>query len=401
MKYWRGYLVAGLLAALTAALTGFSKAHSALVDMVYPYVSRLIQTSLADWVSAGGFCLWQVLAILLIALALATVVLMIVFRWNFVQWLGWVLAGVTFLVTLHTGMYGLNSYAGPLADDIRLQTATEPYSASQVQEATLYFRDLANQLSAQVPRNPDGSVSYPSFEELADMAANGFDTLVKEKNYSVFAGSAAPVKELGWANMYTSMGITGVHMPFTGEAAVNPQTPAVALPFVMCHEMCHRTCIAIERDANLGAFLACDANSDPIFRYSGYFMAFRYCFNALSAMDTTSAAAAAQEIYQGIGPELMGDIQAYNHFFAENKNDSASAFADSVNDTYIKASGDENGIASYGQVSDLLVSWYRQEIYLPAHKDEVETFDPLDKNQIDLQTPDTVIGTLPAEGEGS
>ena len=36
----------------------------------------------------------------------------------------------------------------------------------------------------------------------------------------------------------------------------------------------------------------------------------------------------------------------------------------------------------------LLISWYLQEIYLPAHKDEVITFDPMDKNQVDLtQTP--------------
>ena len=32
----------------------------------------------------------------------------------------------------------------------------------------------------------------------------------------------------------------------------------------------------------------------------------------------------------------------------------------------------------------LLVSWYIQEIYLPAHKEEIPQFDPLDKNQVDL-----------------
>ena len=36
LKYWRGYLVAALLAALTWALTEFAKAHTTLVDMIYP-----------------------------------------------------------------------------------------------------------------------------------------------------------------------------------------------------------------------------------------------------------------------------------------------------------------------------------------------------------------------------
>ena len=46
--------------------------------------------------------------------------------------------------------------------------------------------------------------------------------------------------------------------------------------------------------------------------------------------------------------------------------------------------GDESGTKSYDEVYDLLVSWYIQEIYLPAHKEEEQSFDPLDKNQVDL-----------------
>ncbi len=192
--------------------------------------------------------------------------------------------------------------------------------------------------------------------------------------------------------MYTSMGITGVTMPLTGEAAVNPQTPVVALPFTMCHEMAHRMCIAIERDANMAAFLACDANSSPIFRYSGYFMAFRYCYNALAGIGTSASSLAAQNIYAQIGPELKQDLDFYREFFAQNQDQQASNLANSANDAYIQASGDKNGVASYNMVSDLLVSWYIQEIYLPAHQEEVIPFDPTDKNQVDLSEGVTVGG---------
>ena len=384
MKYWRGYLTAAILAAITWALGEFCRTHSVLVDMIYPYFTRLIQTTLADWSSSVSFCLWQVLAILLVIIAIASIVLMIIFKWNFFQWLGWVLAGGTLLFTLHTGMYGLNNYAGPLADDIRLSVADETYTVTELSNATEYFRDMANQLALQIPRTEDGKPDYPTFQEMAESAGEGYKTLTYDYSFSVFAGSTVPVKELGWADLYTSMGIAGVTMPLTGEAAVNPNIPVVSIPFTMCHEMAHRMCISLERDANLAAFLACRVHNDPVFQYSGYFMAFRYCYNALISVGTSAADNAASNIYSGINESLLADLQDYKAFYAANMDDNASNLANSVNDTYIKVSGDESGTASYSEVCDLLVSWHLQEIYLPEHQDEVQQFDPLDKNQVDL-----------------
>ena len=384
MKYWRGYLTAAILAAITWALGEFCRTHTVLVDMIYPYFTRLIQTTLADWSSSVSFCLWQVLAILLVIIAIASIVLMIIFKWNFVQWLGWVLAGGTLIFTLHTGIYGLNNYAGPLADDIRLSVAEETYTVTELSNATEYFRDMANALALQIPRTEDGKPDYPTFQEMANSAGEGYETLTYDYSFSVFAGSTVPVKELGWADLYTSMGIAGITMPLTGEAAVNPNIPAVSIPFTMCHEMAHRMCISLERDANLAAFLACRVHTDPVFQYSGYFMAFRYCYNALISVGTSAADNAASNIYSGINEFLLADLQDYKAFYAANMDDDASDLANSVNDTYIKISGDESGTRSYSEVCDLLVSWHLQEIYLPEHQDEVQQFDPLDKNQVDL-----------------
>ena len=148
MKYWRGYLTAAVFAVVTLGLREFAKTHTELVDMVYPYISRLIQTFLAEWCSGAAFCLWQVLAVLLVVLLVASIVVMIVLRWNFFQWLGWVLASASLLIMLHTGIYGLNSFAGPLSEDIHL-TETE-YTVTELAEATKYFRDQANLLATQI-----------------------------------------------------------------------------------------------------------------------------------------------------------------------------------------------------------------------------------------------------------
>ena len=382
MKYWRGYLVAGILAALTWGLTQFAKTHSDLVDMIYPYVTRTVMSALADWSSGVSFCMWQVLLMFLILGGLASIVLMVILRWNPIQWFGWIMAVISLVSFLHTGIYGLNYYAGPLAEDVHLNV-TE-YTVTELEQATVYFRDQANALASQVNRDAEENVLFPTFEELAQQAGEGFRVLTYEEGWPVFAGSRVPVKKLGWADLYTSMGIGGITIGITGEAAVNPQLPALGLPFTMCHEMSHRMSITTEQDANFAAFLACRANPGAEFRYSAYFMAFRYCYNTLASLTTVTAQSALERVKNGMSEQLRQDIAAYNAQVRAGQKENATRLASSANDTYLKASGDARGTGSYSAVTDYLVSWYVQEFVLPLHKDEEVTFDPMDKTQVDL-----------------
>ena len=382
MKYWFGYLTAGIFGAIAWVLMEFGQRFTTLVDMVYPYVIRTLQTILAEWTAAVEFPVWQLLAVVLGVLILSSAVLMIILKWNPIQWAGWVLAVFAGLYMLHTVMWGLNYYAGDLCEDMRLEYAS--YNLEELTEATEYYRDKANALAAKVNRNAAGDAEFASFETLAAIAGEGFEVLTYDYHYPIFAGSTLPVKKLGWADMYTSMGITGVTFGMTGEAAVNPQIPDTTLPFTMAHEMAHRMCIAPERDANFAAFLACSVHSDVEFRYSGYFMAYRYCYSALASVGTQSAAAAAARVKDGVSDLLQHDMDAYSRFFASKKDQAATAIADTVNDTYLKVSGDESGIASYGQVCDLLVNWHIQTIVLPSITVEESPFDPYDENQVDL-----------------
>ena len=382
MKYWTGYLTAGILGAISWVLLQFGEKFTTLVDMVFPYVTRTVMDFLAVWSSPLEFCLWQTIVVVAVVVLIATVVLMIVMRWNPVRWLGWVLAVCSLVYLLHTLVFGLNYYAGDLADDIRLEK--RPYTVEELADATTYYRDMANLLAVQVKRDSNGDVAFDEFKVLAEQAEDGFDTLVHEYSYPVFAGCTLPVKELGWADMYSAMGITGVTMGLTGEAAVNPQIPDVTLPFTMCHEMAHRMSIATERDANFAAFLAAQANEDIQYRYSAYFMAYRYCYNALVNANTLASSGAAARIASEASKELQHDMQHYSQFFTSKRNEKATEVANTVNDTYLKTSGDEAGIASYGDVCDLLVNWHYQTVVLPTITEDVKAFDPYDEAQVDL-----------------
>ena len=382
MKYWTGYLTAAILGGFSWVLLQFGEKFTTLVDMVFPYVTRTVMGYLAEWTAPLELCLWQIVAVAAAVVLIATVVLMIVMRWNPVRWLGWVAAVCSLVYLLHTIVFGLNYYAGDLAEDIRLEQ--RQYTIEELASATTYYRDMANLLSVQVKRDGNGNVDFADFDVLAKQAEDGFNTLVYDYSYPVFAGSTLPVKELGWADMYSSMGITGVTMGLTGEAAVNPQIPDVTLPFTMCHEMAHRMSIATEKDANFAAFLACVANEDIEYRYSAYFMAYRYCYNALINANTIASSGAAARIASEATAQLQHDMTHYSRFFTSKRNDTATNVANTVNDTYLKTSGDEAGVASYGEVCDLLVNWHYQTIVLPTITETVKLFDPYDESQVDL-----------------
>lgn len=382
MKYWFGYLVAGIIAGFTWVLQQFGSRYSTLVDMVYPYVVRTMEDFLAGWSGQVDFLLWQFLAVVLGVIVLASLVVVVATRRSLIGWGGWMLSIAAAVYMLHTLMWGLNYYAGPLSDDLRLEVAQ--YTLSELKEATEYYRDKANILSEQVKRDGSGVAQLADFDTLAERAGEGFEVLTLEHSYPVFAGCKLPVKKLGWADMYSSMGITGVTFGITGEAAVNPQIPDVALPFTMCHEMAHRMCIANERDANFAAFLACSVHPDVEFEYSAYFMAYRYCFNALSTIRTQDGVLAAKEIKEGVGQKLQTDLNNYSSFFSQKRNDAAASFADTANDTYLRSSGYSAGIGSYSQVCDLLVNWHIQQVVLPSISTEEFVFDPFDRNQVDV-----------------
>ena len=382
MKYWFGYLVAAIIGAITWVLMQFGQQFSTLVDMVYPYVIRTLQDILAGWSGTVDFLLWQLLAVALAVVVLASLVAVLATKKSVIAWGGWVLSACALVYLLHTAVWGLNYYAGPLSEDLRMEVSQ--YTIDELAEATEYYRDRANILSQQVKRDGNGNVAYPEFEKMADRAYMGFQRLVYDRSYPVFAGSTLPVKKLGWADMYTSMGITGVTFGMTGEAAVNPQIPQVLLPFTMAHEMAHRMCIASERDANFAAFLACSVHPDVEFEYSAYFMAFRYCYNALASVKTVSAAEYTASLREGIGDLLRRDVNAYANFFEKNQDAAATELANTANDTYLKTSGEKSGIKSYSEVCDLLVNWHIQEVVLPSITVEESPFDPYDETQVDI-----------------
>ena len=107
MKYWRGYLVAAFLAIATTALTQFAASHRLLMDMVYPYMVRMLLPEVTAWSNEVSFCLWQTLLLFVIGGIVLSIVLMLLLRWNPVQWFGWILAVSCLFSLVNNGLFSL------------------------------------------------------------------------------------------------------------------------------------------------------------------------------------------------------------------------------------------------------------------------------------------------------
>jgi hypothetical protein len=151
LKKYIGYLVALGALALTWAITALARRYGDLLDAFYPYVTRWLQGVLSAISGIFPFTLWQVIAILLVLLFLATLVLVIRRKKSVIRYIGWVLAIVSLGWCAHTGIYGLNFHASKLSQDIRLES--RELTQADLENALIYFRDQANALThVKTPR---------------------------------------------------------------------------------------------------------------------------------------------------------------------------------------------------------------------------------------------------------
>ncbi len=374
MKYWRGYLAAAIFGVFTWVLIQMGQRYTHLMDMVYPYVTRSVQTMLTAWTSSVSFLVWQTVAVFLLIALIAVLVLVVIFKLRFVRWLGWAAAVVAMVLCLYTGLYGLNAYSGPIEDDLRMDLVD--YTQTELEAATIFYRDQANALAGKIARDGNGASLYSDFSVLAGQTGNGYLKLARERSFSIFGGDYTPVKELGWAGLYSALGQSGITMALTGESAVNPNIPDHGLPFAMAHEIAHRLCIARNDEADFAAFLGCTANDSVEYQYSGYFMAYRACVYALESVDADAAAAVAV----GCNSYLTADLADYEDFFREKRDAVMTGLVTTVTDSYEEATTEPD--ARYSSLCDYLVNWHIEEYTEPEMVQS--KFDPFDETQVDL-----------------
>jgi len=341
--------LSGTFLVLLAFLLIVANALPDLFFAFYPSLSRWVLSIISGITSVVPFALCEIGIAALLILFVLTLVRAIIKR-RMVRWAAGLLLAVSIISFAFVSIWGLNYYAPPMAE--RLGMKPREFTVSELKKACEFYRNKANALGAVVERNPDGTMKQYDFSEMAEHAGDGFNALATK--YSCFNGTTVRVKSLISSPLMGKLGMTGGFICLTGESCVSSTTYAAAMPFTMAHEIGHRMAFAREDEANFAGFLACSKSSRYEFLYSGYYMAFKYCYNALSKVDPT----AAKQVWSGVSKHLAADFGGAAAHYEQVRDKTASQIADSVYGGYLQAFSVESGTQSYGEVTDLLVLWF-------------------------------------------
>lgn len=253
-----------------------------------------------------------------------------------------------FVYVVFMAVWGLNYSRQPLSDLMGFEI--RPYALEELHGLAEALIDQANDLRTVQKEDENGLMRISSVRsELMKRTHLGYDAL--GERFDLFSGTWGTPKTviLSEAMLYT--GITGIFMPFTGEANVNGAIPDLLLPAVAMHEKAHQMGIAREDEANYAAYLACIHHPDPDFKYSGTVLALIHTMNALHR-DAPEQVSLLGESYS---EELRRDLQAYSDFWKRYEG-KVNDTADRVNDTYLKTNRQQDGVKSYGRMVDLLLA---------------------------------------------
>jgi len=335
---------------LTAVLIWVGKSNPDFIAGTYLPYSRAAENILSKITGFFSFSAAEIL-IYIVALGLAVSVIRLIFRliagprriYGLIKFVtGWAVAAAVLIFSFYV-LWGLNYYAPPLSQSLGLNVKNR--SSQELYELCTYLADNADKLAAQVERDSDGKIPDINFTKTADRVAKDFSAVTGRKE--------TPAKYILASKPFSYTQITGVFTFITGESNVNSNSTSAALPFTMAHEMSHRYGIAPEDEANFFAFYVTRDSGDPLVKYSSYMMALTYSQNKLFSSSKTLY----RKLYGTYGDLLIADLDQYARHWDQYEGKVAEK-ATTVNNTYLQAQGQEDGVKSYGRMVDLLLAWY-------------------------------------------
>jgi hypothetical protein len=249
-----------------------------------------------------------------------------------------------------TLMHGINYTRIPLEKSLQLDR--KDWSEEELIEVTKWMQKQMNDTRSELSEDEDGRMilSTTIIQALSD-GYKGMDRAAAE--FPELSGSTVRAKPVALSHYWSYTGITGMYFPFLGEANVNVDIPACGLPMTISHEISHTRGIAREQDANLAAFLACIYSERKDFQYSGYEFAFTYCLSDLKSANIDAYQSVLSEISDAVYRDWLQENEYWAQFEGPVQETSTQ-----INDSYLKANQQEDGVRSYSLVTNLIIDYY-------------------------------------------
>jgi hypothetical protein len=231
---------------------------------------------------------------------------------------------------------------------------THPASVSELSNLCDSLITRANSLRNSVRQNSDGVMFLPEgYSGIFNQANLGYENAAKTN--PALSGNYGRPKSVLFSKAMSYSGIIGLYCPFTGEANIDTDVPSYSIPSTVCHEMAHQHGFAREDEANYISYLTCSLNPNVSFQYSGAMLALINSTNALYAHDKAGYDDLNKKISEGVRRDLRD-----NSLYWQKHKGPVENTVTSLNNAYLKANRQTDGVFSYGRMVDLLIAEYRK-----------------------------------------
>jgi hypothetical protein len=148
--------------------------------------------------------------------------------------------------------------------------------------------------------------------------------------------------------------LSGFFFPWTLEANINKDVPIFRMPAIMAHEQAHVRGFMRENEANFLTYLIARHTRNGDLKYSCLLLSFNYVMNALYKASKEQH----REVLEKLSPRVLHDLRSEQAYWEKYRTSFAVA-SQKINNAYLKANAQHDGVASYGRVIDMMVSEHK------------------------------------------
>jgi hypothetical protein len=254
---------------------------------------------------------------------------------------------------LFVGLWSFNYARQPLGETLSLDTS--PATVEELYSTCQALLVKANVLRRQMPENADG-VFTPSEtrDEIMSSTTALYNTAAQAAGYDFLGGSYGRAKPVLYSVGMSWAHITGIYFPFTGESNVDNDQPDLLFASTCLHETAHQRGFSREDEANFLAYYVASFSDDHEIAYSGTMLALIHTMNQLYSADSDRYF----KLRNVYGDGLNRDLSAYSEYWQQFESP-VSETAETINNNYLKANMQQDGVKSYGRMVDLLIGLWR------------------------------------------
>ncbi len=259
---------------------------------------------------------------------------------------------VVYAVSVFMLTCGLNYHRVPLEEHLGYKV--EPAPREDLLSLATAIIEQTNRAASFTGRNAEGNmIPDYTFDGIKKAVAAAYDSLASNTGLNV-GGSYPSVKPVMASRGMSYAFVMGFFFPWTVEANINNDVPVFWIPALVAHEQAHVRGFMRENEANFLTYLLSGYTKNRELKYSCLLHSLNYVLRAVYQAYPLDY----NELIARLSQRILYDMDQ-NRAYWEPFRTSLAEVSQQVNDAYLKANGQKEGVGSYGKVVDLMIAHHK------------------------------------------